>query len=132
MENQSILSDQGFTVDGVIYREQRSLYSVVIQDGPDAGKVEHVLVHIRSIGDKNYTVKKIGFGSDNEQIEEVLEENKMTSLEVAAFQLVIPPCQYEFELENFKNEWEEKWNPTIREDEPGILTRFFKMMNPFA
>ena len=88
MENQSILSDQGFTVDGVIYREQRSLYSVVIQDGPDAGKVEHVLVHIRSIGDKNYTVKKIGFGSDNEKIEEVLEENKMNCLDVAAFQEV--------------------------------------------
>ena len=36
------------------------------------------------------------------------------------------------ELENFKNEWAEKWNPTIREDESGFLTRFFKKMNPFA
>ena len=39
------------------------------------------------------------------------------------------------ELENFKNEWEEKWNPPnkpIREDEPGLLTRFFKIFNPFA
>jgi hypothetical protein len=32
------------------------------------------------------------------------------------------------ELEIFLNEWEEKWNPTIPEDEPGIfarLARFF-------
>ena len=117
-ENPSILFDQSITVDGVIYREKRSLYSVVIQEGPDAGKVERVLVHTRSMGDKTYTVHKIGFGSDHEKIEEVLEENKMNSLELAAFQ--------------------EVWNgrkeriATIREDEPGILTRFFKMMNPFA
>ena len=38
----------------------------------------------------------------------------------------------DFQLENFKNEWEEKWKPSIREDEPGILTRFFKIFNPFA
>ena len=88
MEIQSILSDQELKVDDVIYRELRSLNSVVIQDGPDSGKVERVLVHTRSIGNKNYTVKKIGFGSDNEIIEEVLEENKMTSLEVAAFEEV--------------------------------------------
>ena len=39
------------------------------------------------------------------------------------------------ELENFKNEWEEKWNPSIREDEPWIryiLTRFFQIFNPFT
>ena len=28
----------------------------------------------------------------------------------------------ECELQSFKNEWEEKWNPPIQEDEPGILT----------
>ena len=87
-ENPSILSEQSITVDGVIYREKRSLYSVVIQDGPDAGKVERVLVHTRSMGDKTYTVHKIGFGSDKVEIEEVLEENKMNSLELAAFQEV--------------------------------------------
>ena len=57
-------------------------------DGPDAGKVEQVLVHTRSIGNKSYTVKKIGFGSENCQIEEQLEENKMNSLEVWTFQEV--------------------------------------------
>ena len=94
-ENPSILDEQSITVDGVIYREKRSLYSVVIQDGPNAGKVERVLVHTRSMGDKTYTVHKIGFGSDKVEIEEVLEENKMNSLELAAFQKVwmgqLPP-----------------------------------------
>ena len=36
------------------------------------------------------------------------------------------------ELENFKNEWEETWNPTIQEDEPGLHTKFIKIFNPFA
>ena len=39
------------------------------QDGPDAGKDEQVLVHTRSIGDKN---------------EEVVEENNLTYAEVWA------------------------------------------------
>ena len=119
-ENPSILFDQSITVDGVIYREKRSLYSVVIQEGPDAGNVERVLVHTRSMGDKTYTVHKIGFGSDHEKIEEVLEENKMNCLELAAFQEV------------WNGRKERIPTITIREDESGILTRFFKMMNPFA
>ena len=123
-------------MDGIIYREQKSLNSVVIQDGPNAGKVEQVVVHTRSIGDKNYTYKKIGFGSNNEQIEEVLEENKMNCLEVAAFQEVWKraPVTTTPSIDMLRYGWEEieKWTPTIREDEPGILTRFFKMMNPFA
>ena len=59
------------------------------------------------------------------------------------------------ELKNFKNEWEEKWNPSIGEDLPNLLisgsrsfwtmrrvcatltlgvmlTICFKMMNPFT
>ena len=88
MENRTFQSEQVLKVDGVIYRELKSLYRVVIQDGPDAGKVEQVLVHTRSIGNKSYTVKKIGFGSENCQIEEQLEENKMNSLEVWTFQEV--------------------------------------------
>ena len=87
MENQShqsILFDYELEVDGVIYRELKSLNSVVIQDGPDAGKEEQVLVHTRSIGNKSYTVKKID--SEDEETEEVVEENNMTCLEVAAFQ----------------------------------------------
>ena len=49
---------------------------------------EQVLVHTRSIGDKNYTVKKTGFGSDQEFFLEVLEHNKLNSIELATFQEV--------------------------------------------
>ena len=73
-------------MDGVIYRELKTLNRVVIQDGPDAGKEEQVLVHTRSIDDKTYTVRKSG--SDLEKIEEVMEDNKMSSLDVATFQEV--------------------------------------------
>ena len=103
MENQchhSILSDHELEVDGVIYHELKSLNRELIQDGPDAGKEEQVLVHTRSIGDKIYTVKK--FGSADEETEEVVEEYNMTCLEVA----------------NFQEDWSKMeakiWGPTIR------------------
>ena len=101
------------------------------QDGPDAGKDEQVLVHTRSIGDKNYTVTKINLeGSDpcNEETEEVVEENNLTGEEKDE---LIETEMDDCELENFKSEWEEKWNPTIQENEPGIFARFFTMLNPF-
>ena len=103
MENQSnnsILFDYELEVDGVIYRELKSLNREVIQDGPDAGKEEQELVHTRSIGDKIYTVKNIG--SEDEETEEVVEEYNMTCLEVA----------------DFKEDWSKMenkvWGPTIR------------------
>ena len=73
-------------VDGVIYRELRALTRVVIKDGPDAGKEEQILVHTRIMGDKTYKVIKRGPGLA--EIEEVLEDNKMNSLELATFQEV--------------------------------------------
>ena len=116
MENQhhhSILSDHELEVDGVIYRESKSLNRVVIQDGPDAGKDEQLLVHTRSIGDKNYTVKKINSeGSENEETEKVVEENNMTSLEVEAFQ----------------EEWSKNWNPNLGQHKEGGIKGFFKKL----
>ena len=101
MENQSnnsILFDYELEVDGVNYRELKTLNREVIKDGPDAGKEEQVLVHTRSIGDKIYTVKKI----EDEETEEVVEEYNMTCLEVA----------------NFQEDWSKMeakiWGPTIR------------------
>ena len=96
--NNSILFDYELEVDGVIYRELKSLNREVIRDGPDAGKEEQELVHTRSIGDKIYTVKKI----EDEETEEVVEEYNMTCLEVA----------------NFQEDWSKMeakiWGPTIR------------------
>ena len=70
-------------VDGVIYRELKTINRVVIQDGPNAGKEEQVLVHTRSMGNKSYTIKKI-----NNVILQVVQENKMNSLELHTFQEV--------------------------------------------
>ena len=90
----SILSDHELEVDGVIYQELKSLNLVVIQDGPDAGKEEQVLVHTRSIGDKDYMVKKI----NSEETEKVVEENNMTRLE---------------DVEAFQEDWSKNWNPNL-------------------
>ena len=51
-------------VDGVIYRELKTLNRVVIQDGPDAGKEEQVLVHTRFMAHcvplEHYTLRPSG------------------------------------------------------------------------
>ena len=70
-------------VDGVIYRELKTLNRVVIQDGPDAGYDEILLVHTRSMGDKIYTVHKT-----NQQIIELIQANKMNLSELSTFQKV--------------------------------------------
>ena len=70
-------------MDGVIYRELKTLNRVVIQDGPDAGYDEILLVHTRSMGDKIYTVHKT-----NQQIIELIQANKMNLSELSTFQKV--------------------------------------------
>ena len=85
------------------------------QDGPDAGKDEQVLFHTRSIGDKNYTVKKIKLeGSDpgNEETEEVVDENIWTSDEFQAF----------------REDWDKNWNPSLGQPKEGGFKGFFKKM----
>ena len=84
----------------------------------ETGVEESHLSHMRVIGNRSYTATQ-SITDDGAGCGEEKEELIETDMD-------------ESELENFKNEWEEKWNPSIREDEPGILTRFFKMMNPFA
>ena len=113
--HRSVLLDHQMIVDGVLMREMKDLIKTV---NDETGVEESHLSHMRVIDDRSYTVKhsitddEAGSG---EEKEETIETDMNQS-----------------ELENFKNEWAEKWNPTIREDEPGFLTRFFKKMNPFA
>ena len=78
-------------VDGVIYRETKTLTPVVTftLDGPESGKEEQEIVCTRSIGDKSYTVRKI-ISRDTEN-----EETTMTWDEVQAF----------------KEDWSKNWNP---------------------
>ena len=108
--HRSVLLDHNMIVDGVAMQDKKVL-TITLND--ETGVEESYLTHTRIIGERSYTSKRSI--TDGEENEELIESNMDES-----------------ELENFKNEWEEKWNPSIREDEPDILTRFFKMMNPFA
>ena len=113
MENpahRSVLLDHQMIVDGVLMREMKDLTKTL---NDETGVEESHLTHTRVIGEKSYTSKQSI--TDGEKEEEIIDTDMDDS-----------------ELENFKNEWEEKWNPSIQEDEPGILTRFFKIFNPFA
>ena len=89
-------------------RERKDLTKIL---NDETGVEECHLTHTRVIGEKSYTSKQSI--SDGEKEEEMIETDMDDS-----------------ELENFKNEWVEKWKPSIREDEPGILTRFFKIHLP--
>ena len=69
----------------------------------ETGLEESHLIHMRVIGDRSYTAKQsitddggAGFGEGKEEM--------------------IETDMNESELENFKNEWKEKWNPSIPED----------------
>jgi hypothetical protein len=108
--HRSILLDHQMIVDGVLMRERKDLVKSL---NDETGVEESHLTHTRVIGEKSYTSKQTI--SDGEKEEKMVETDMNDS-----------------ELENFKNEWEEKWNPTIQEDEPGLLTKFFKIFNPFA
>ena len=108
--HRSILLDHQMIVNGVLMRERKDLVKTL---NDETGVEESHLTHTRVIGEKSYTSTQSI--SEGEKEEEMIETDMNDS-----------------ELENFKNEWEEKWNPSIRDDEPGILTRFSKIFNPFA
>ena len=82
-----------------------------------SGVEERQLNITRIIGNTIYTSKQTitddgaGYGEEKEEI--IQTDTKIDC-----------DCQTDCEcdLQNFKNEWEEKWNPPIQEDEPGILT----------
>ena len=107
--HRSVLLDHQMIVDEVLLQEKKVLTKTL---NDETGVEESYLSHTRVIGDRSYTVKlSITDGEENEEMIETEMDDG--------------------DLENFKKEWEEKWNPLIREDEPGILTRFFTMLNPF-
>ena len=108
--HRSVLLDHQMIVDGVLMQKTKE-WTKTLND--ETGEEESHLSHMRVIGERSYTAKLsvTGDGADGEEKEEMIE----TDMD-------------EFELENFKNEWEEKWNPTIRED----FFRILRMKNPFA
>ena len=108
--HRSILLDHQMIVDGVKMQERKDLTKTL---NDETGVEESHLIHTRVIGERSYTAKQSI--TDGEKEEEMIETDMDDS-----------------ELENFKNEWEEKWNPSIREDEPGILTKFFNVFVYFV
>ena len=70
----------------------------------ETGLKDSHLSHMRAIGERSYTLKK-SITDDNEKVE-IIETNMNND-----------------ELEKFKNKWEEKWTPLIRENESGILSQ---------
>ena len=72
----------------------------------ETGLEESCLSHMRVIGERScYTSKSLI--TDEDEKEEMIETDMNND-----------------EFEKFKNEWEEKWIPSIREDESGILSRY--------
>ena len=89
--NRSVLLDHQMIVNRVILRERKVLTTTI---NDETGVEERYSCHTRIIGDRSYTAKQ---STDRRRRREELIETTMD----------------EAELENFKNEWEEKWDPTM-------------------
>lgn len=87
-----VLTEHEMLVDGVVFREYKELNQVTAED--EGSNPKQVLTHMRSIGERKYTVQQITV--DGVRQDDVVETN-MNEDEVVAF------------LE----EWEEKWQPSI-------------------
>ena len=83
-------------------RERKDLVKTL---NDETGVEESHLTHTRVIGEKSYTSKQSI--SDGEKEEEMVETDMNDS-----------------ELENFKNEWKEKWNPTISQPKIDRIIQF--------
>ena len=94
MENQThrnVLMEHEMNVDGVRLAETKELHHAIDEE---TGQAQEILTHSRWIDDKMYAVKTIIFDG------EVQEETVDTNLA-------------EDKIETFKQEWEEKWKPTL-------------------
>ena len=106
VENQlhrSVLLDHEMVVDGVVLRERKELNNVADDEG---NQQKSVLIHTRFIGDKKYEVQQVAVGDD------IVEENVVTDLS-------------DEDIGKFKEEWEEKWKPSIGQNNGGFVN-FFK------
>lgn len=110
MENENItlenhrcvLTEHEIVVDGVLFREYKEL-NHLLDDSTSDGSQKQVLTHMRSIGERKYTVQQITI--DGATQEDIVETN-----------------MDEDQIEAFKAEWEEKWKPSIdhTDDAKGI------------
>ena len=105
----SVLLDHKLEVDGIIFHEHKELKTTINEEG----NKESILSHTRAIGDRVYKAQQRVI--DGEVKEETCE-TQMTTPE---------------EIEDFKNEWDEKWQPSIVEKSTGIMRTFFKKLDNF-
>ena len=81
----------------------------------DAGKDKQVLVHTRSIGDKNYTVKEIYLEGSDPSNEETYTEEVLKNLTFD-------------EIRAFQEAWDKNWNPSLDQPKRRTVIGFFKEM----
>ena len=92
-------------VDGVKYCEEKELEITINEEG----NKEITLTHRRIIGDQKYTVIRFL---------ESREEHCETQM---------PPE----EIEDFKNKWDEKWQPSIVEQSTDIMSWMMRNLTTF-
>ena len=94
----SVLLDHEMTVDGVKLRERKELQNMTDEE---TSEEKSILIHTRFIDGKKYEVQQVSV--KNEIIEEIIDTDLNDD-----------------EIKQFKEEWEEKWKPSIGQQSGGI------------
>jgi hypothetical protein len=100
--------DRKMIKDGVQYHEKKGLQRVFKEDGVEMS----ILSHMRSIGDRTYTV--------NQNIVDGVVQEETIDTNLA-----------EEEVADFKKDWDNNWHPMIGERSTGIMSTFFKKLDDF-
>merc|ERR1711879_892282 len=96
--HKSVLLDHEMTVDGVKLRERKELQNMTDEE---TSEEKSILIHTRFIDGKKYEVQQVSVK------DEIIEE-------------IIDPDLNDDEIKQFKEEWEEKWKPSIGQQSGGI------------
>jgi acyl-CoA hydrolase len=106
--HRSVLLDHKMIIEGVQYHEKKELERVFKEDGVEMS----ILSHMRSIGDRTYTV--------NQNIVDGVVQEETIDTNLA-----------EEEVADFKKDWDNNWHPMIGERSTGIMSTFFKKLDDF-
>ena len=119
-----VLLDRQMIVDGVMMQEKIDLTKTVNETGVEERLLSHMKVMTQietdEYGDFSYTrvyTAKQSITDDRSgyRIDYTAEQSCTFDNGELVEQEVL-----DWELENFKNEWEEKWNPSIGENLPNL------------
>ena len=89
--HRSVLLDHEMVIDGVRFRERKELNNI---EADEENEAKSILIHTRYMGDSKYEVKRVTDQDGN--VEETIDTDFR-----------------EDEIDEFRSEWESKWNPTI-------------------